>query len=258
MRTKTVAGSALVAVAALIAASYIGIPGLEGLGMWAVASVLVAVFAIGYPRLLGLPVATAHTVVIALAGLAAVALASVTAMPAPMAWLPACGAAGVVLVFLTQLLRGPGAELRLQATAAGACGVLVAVLGAGWVGADRLAPNASNSSMMLLSGASIAAAILACTIPWPDRITAPLALLLAVLVGGVASALVRDVAVLPASVVGAVAGAVVVCFRLMRTSSPPRGGQAPRIPTIAAMAIGAAPVVASGGLVYFVERLLLS
>jgi hypothetical protein len=251
VRTKTIVGTALGAIAVVVGASYAGSPGQANLFIWAAVCLLVLVFAAGWPRLLGLPAPGALSGVIGAAGLAAASLAAFWPMPQPMFWFPACAALGLVLVFFTQLLRGTGERLRLESTLAGAAGVLVSVLASGWVAADRLAPNAANSSMMLVSGASLAASILVCAIRWPDRIVFPLGLLMAALVAGMAGIAAADVAVLPAVVAGAVSGAVVVGFRALLVA-----GGGPR-DTWGALAVGAAPVAAVGTMLYYVGRLLL-
>ena len=293
MRTKTFAAASLVAVAALVASSYIGPDPAGSWAIWAVACVCILVFAWGYPRLVGMPAPLPVSTVIALAGIGSATAATVAPMPSPLQWMGAFGAVGVILVFVTQLVRGTGQRQRLESTLGGCAGVLVAVFGSGWVAADRLTPNATNGSMMLLSGLSIASAVLVSAIPWPERLTAPLGLLAAVLVGGVASVLVADVPVVPAVVVGAVVGSVVVCFHVLVVSEAqvlragsfsavapgvpgaPAGaadeaagtpGSSPEGATVApsgvlgiwgAIAVGVASVIASGALVYYVERLLL-
>lgn len=281
VRTKTFAASSLLAVAALIASSYAG-PGAGGWPMWAALCVCIVVFAGGFPRLIGLPAPLPLGIVIALAGIGSATTAAVAPMPVPLQWMGAFCAVGVVLVFLTQLLRGTGESQRLESTLGGCVGVLIAVFGSGWVGADRLAPNAADGSMMLLSGLSLAAAVLVSSLRWPTRITAPLGLVAAILVGGIASAVSADVTVVPGIVVGAVVGVVVVCLRVMLVSeaSALRGSAitaaAPGVPGTptdhpvveaapgnpvldpwGAIAGGVAAVIASGALVYYTERLLL-
>ena len=293
MRTETFAAASLVAVAALVASSYIGPDRAGSWAIWAVVCACILVFAWGYPRLVGMPAPLPVSTVIALAGIGAATAATVAPMPSPLQWMGAFGAVGVILVFVTQLVRGTGQRQRLESTLGGCAGVLVVVFGSGWVAADRLTPNATNGSMMLLSGLSIASAVLVSAIPWPERLTAPLGLLAAILVGGVASVLVADVPVFPAVVVGAVVGSVVVCFHVLVVSEAqvlragsfsavapgvpgaPAGaadeaagtpGSSPEGATVApsgvlgiwgAIAVGVASVIASGALVYYVERLLL-
>lgn len=280
MRTKTFAAASLLAVAALVGSSYIGPAHAGSWAIWALVCACILVFAWGYPRLVGLPAPLPLGAVIALVGIGAATAAAVAPMPAPLQWMGSFGAAGVILVFLTQLLRGTGQRQRLESTLGGCAGVLVVVFGSGWVGADRLVPNATDGSMMLISGLSIAAAVLVSAIPWPDRLTAPLGLLAAILVGGVASVVVPDVPVMAAVVAGAVAGAVVVCFHVLLVSeaSVLRGGASPTTATVnasgahtgeprpagagvldlwGAIAVGVASVIASGALLYYVERLLL-
>ncbi|MGJ9404655.1 hypothetical protein [Arthrobacter sp. KK5.5] len=250
MRTKTAAGSALAATAAVVAASYAD-AGASNALVWAVVTVLVLLFAIGWPRMMDLPAASSASVLVALAGWAAATVASASSMPEPMKWMAACAAVGVIAVFVAQLMRGTGERQRLESTVTGAGGIVVAVFGSGWVAVDRLAPNASNSSMMVVSGLSIAAAVLAGTIRWPDRVTAPLGLLVAALVGGVGSVIGTDIPIFAGVAVGAVVGAVVVGCRVLMVAE--RGARG----TLAAIAAGVAPVLAAGALAYYVERLLL-
>lgn len=283
VRTKTFAAASLLAVAALVASSYAG-PAAGSWAMWAVLCACVVVFAGGFPRLIGLPAPVPLGIVIALAGIGSATTAVVVPMPSPLQWMGSFCAVGVILVFLTQLLRGTGERQRLESTLGGCVGVLIVVFGSGWVGADRLAANAADGSMMLLSGLSLAAAVLVSSINWPERVTGPLAMLAAVLVGGISSALSTDVSVVPGIVVGAVVGAVVVCLHVMLVSeaSMLRGraitAAAPGVPGAptdhpgdqaapapgnavldpwGAVAGGIAAVIASGALVYYTERLLL-
>ena len=117
--------------------------------------------------------------------------------------------------------------------------------------AERLAANSANSGMMLITGVSMLVAIGVCVLPWPDRLVAPLGVVLATLAAPLGAALSSSISLLPAAVVGALGGTVIVCFRrLVLADGGPR-----KIPAI--LAIGSAPIMASGALVYFLEKLLL-
>ena len=251
MRTKTVAGSALAAVALIVAASYAG-PGAAGtIAVWVVVSALSLLFAVGWPRLFGLPAAAPIAAVLGAAGLAAAAGAALAPMPQPLFWMAPAAALGVIIAFLVQLLRGTGEKLRLESMLSSATGALVVASGSGWIAIDRIASNAADSSLMVAAGASMAAAILVCTIRWPDRLVGPLAFGVAILVAGLAALAFGDAPLLPALAVGAVTGAVIGGVRsLVVSSGGPRG-------TLAAVATGLCAVLGSGTLAYFLERLLL-
>ncbi|GER21558.1 hypothetical protein NCCP1664_00550 [Zafaria cholistanensis] len=251
MRTKTVAGSALAAVALIVAASQVGPAAAAPVAVWALVSALSLLFAAGWPRLFGLPAATQIAAVLGAAGLAAAAGAALAPMPQPLFWMAPAAAVGLILAFLVQLLRGTGEKLRLESMLSSATGALVVASGSGWIALDRIAGTAAESSLMVAAGASMAAAILVCTIRWPDRIVGPLAVVVAVLVGGLATLAFGTAPLLPALAVGAVSGAVIAGVRsLVVSSGGPRG-------TLAAIATGLCAVLGSGTLAYFLERLLL-
>jgi len=246
VRTKTVAGSALAAVALIVGASYAGTT-----AVWVAVSALSLLFALGWPRLFGLPAAAPIAAVLGAAGLAAAAGAALVPMPQPLSWMAPAAAVGLILAFLVQLLRGTGEKLRLESMLSSATGALVAASGSGWIAIDRIGSNAADSSLMLAAGASMAAAILVCTIRWPDRIVGPLAFVVAILVAGLAALAFGDAPLLPALAVGAVTGAVIGAVRaLVVSSGGPRG-------TLAAIATGLCAVLGSGTLAYFLERLFL-
>jgi hypothetical protein len=87
---------------------------------------------------------------------------------------------------------------------------------------------------------------------WPDRVLAPLAIVLSALAGPLAALLVSDVRILPAAVLGALVAAVIASFRRLRTLTGPMRG------VTGALAAAAAPVLSLGALVYFIEKLLLA
>ena len=169
----------------------------------------------------------------------------------PLLWMAVVIALGVMAVFLIQLIRGTGQPHRLESTFGASAGLVLTSLGAGWVAAERLSANTANTGMMLVTGISMLVAIAACLLPWPDRIVAPLGVVLATLAGTLAAPLFSNVPMFPAAVVGAVVGIILVCFRRLILAD---GGPS-RLPAM--LAAGAAPVMSAGSLVYFLERMLL-
>ncbi|MNI61545.1 hypothetical protein D3C73_1168240 [compost metagenome] len=151
-------------------------------------------------------------------------------------------------VFVVQLIRGTGQAQRLESTLGCSAGVLLNCLGAGWIASARFN---GVKEMVLVAGLSAAAALLVGIIRWPDRIVAPLGVVMAGLMGPLAGLVFSDIAVLPAALVGVVMGSVLVCFRRMTTLR--RG----RLNIPAAIGMGVAPVWAVGALAYFIDKLLI-
>jgi hypothetical protein len=246
VRTWIVAVIAAALLCAVVGASY-----WSPAAIVAVACAGVLMVGLGWPQLLGVPARKTLSTVISLAGIAAVLLASVAPSGMALSWTVVVVALGVMAVFMVQLVRGTGQPHRLESTFGASTGLVLAVLGAGWVAAERLSANSADTGMMLITGISMLMAIAVCVLPWPDRIVAPLGVLLAVLAGTLGASISSSVPLLPAALVGAVAGTVIACFRrLILAEGGPR-----QVP--AALAIGAAPIMASGGLVYFLEKMFL-
>jgi len=237
---------AALAVAGIVAASYLS------LGVLVAAVCLVTlVVGIGWPHLLGVPARKTLAAVITLSGLAAVAAAALAPAASLLMWLPMAAALGVAAVFVVQLLRGTGQSHRLESTLGASTGVLLAAMGSGWVAADRLAANASNSGMMLVTGLGMLTALAVCEIPWPDRIVAPVAVVLAGLAGVLAALLFAPLPPRAAGAGCAGAAAVLASFRRLVVA----GDGPDNWP--AALSVGAAPVLGIGALVYFIDKLLL-
>ncbi|WP_026820504.1 hypothetical protein [Arthrobacter castelli] len=246
MKSVSVAAAAAVSLCAIAATAYLSLP--------AVVVVLILaslVTGFGWPHLLDVPAKKTMGAVIAGAGIASVLTAAMLDGPRMLLWFAPIAAVGTGLIFMVQLLRGTGQSLRLESTIGGAAGILLATMAGGWAAAERLATNASDSSMMLLTGTSLFFALAAALLPWPDRIVAPLAVVLAALTGTMGALLFTNIAPLAAAIVGAVCGAVIASFRRLVVAG--RGpGSLP-----GALAIGTAPIAAVGTIVYFLEKLLL-
>lgn len=238
---------AAVALAAIVGASYLSLQATA-----VVVVVLVLASAIGWPYVLGVPARKSQSAAIALSALAACAAAYVSPSGAALTWLPVAVALGLGAVFLIQLLRGTGQSLRLESTLGTSSGVLLTALGAGWIAAENLSVNAGTSGVTLVTGISVLAALLVALLPWPDRMVAPIGVVLAALTGPLCALVFTDVREVPAAVIGAVCGAVIMAGRRLVISR-----ETPLSPA-ALVAVGTAPILGLGSLVYFLERLLLS
>jgi hypothetical protein len=215
----------------------------------AVGIVLSLVFGFGWPHYLRIPARKTLGTVISLTGAGACLAAGLSRGPDYLIGVPILLALGVGAVFLVQLVRGTGQSHRLESTLGAAGGVVLAALGPGWIAAQRFS---GSSSLVLITGVSAAVALGVGLIRWPDRVIAPLGIVLAALAGPLAALLFSDIHIVPAAICGAAVAAVLVSFRRLGTL----GGE-PRN-TAGGMAMGIAPVAALGTLVYFIDKLLIS
>jgi hypothetical protein len=239
----------------------IGVIGLAGLAtiiasvfrtpdvLLAVAVVVALTVGVGWPHYLGIPAKKTLAAVIGLPGAGSAVAAAVVPAPGYLDWTPGFIALGVSAVFVVQLIRGTGQAQRLESILGCCVGVLLSCLGAGWIAGARFN---GVKEMLLVAGVSAAVALLAGLIRWPDRIIAPLGIVLAGLAGPLAGLVFSDIAVLPAAVFGVVVGAVLVSFRRLVTLR----GTPLNFP--AALGMGLAPVLAVGSLAYFIDKLLIS
>jgi hypothetical protein len=203
---------------------------------------------IGWPHFLGIPAKKTLAAIIGLPGAGSAVAATYVPAPGFLDWTPAFIAAGVMAVFLMQLMRGTGQAQRLESTLGSSAGVLLSCLGAGWIAASRFN---GVKEMLLVAGISAAFALLAGLIRWPDRIVAPLGIVLAGLTAPLAGLIFSNIAVIPAAVGGVVVGAVLVSLRRLVILR----GDAINSP--AAIGMGLAPVAAVGSLAYFIDKLLI-
>lgn len=245
MRIWSVAIAAAVAVCSVVAASYVSFGAVV-----VVTAVLILMCAAGWPYVLGVPARKSQSTIIGLSALGATAAVLTVTDTDFMRWMPIATALGLGGVFLIQLFRGTGQSHRLESTLGAGVGVFLACLGSGWVAADRLAVNAGNTGMMLVTGISVLIALVVSLLPWPDRIIAPLGTVLAATAGPLGAILFTDVSGLAAGIIGAVSGAVVVCARRLYLARDKPVNMA------AALSIGVAPILVIGSLVYFLGKLL--
>ncbi|WP_445153663.1 permease [Arthrobacter sp. Hor0625] len=243
MRSRSVGVVGLAGLAAIVAGTYAA-PG----ALLAVAAVTAACVGIGWPHFLGIPAKKTLAVLIGLPGIGSAVAASYLPPPGFLDWTPAFVAAGVMAVFVMQLIRGTGQAQRLESTLGSCAGVLLSCLGAGWIASARF--NGVRE-MLLIAAISAAIALLAGLIRWPDRVVAPLGIVLAGLAGPLAGLVLSDIAVLPAALVGVVVAAVLVSFRRLVIIR----GASLNLPAVLGM--GLAPVSAVGSLAYFIDKLLI-
>ena len=244
MRLKVLATGTIV-LALVIGASYL--PGAAGWPVLAVVLLLLGAFAFGWPRLLKLPAPNPVGLVIFLVSAAAALLAFVGEPIPGLMWVAPCVGIGTILMFLTQLFRGTDARQRLESVAVGTAGMVVASLGAGWV---ALGTDPEWRVLMLISSLSILGAAIPGVLRLPDRIVFPLGFVLAVLIGGAASMLDIGVNVLPAMLLGAACGLVVVgCRAMLVTSGGPRTNAQ-------VLAAAGAPLLVCGSVVWYAQLLM--
>ena len=247
MKLWSLAVPAALAIIGIVGASYLSVPVVA-----VFCGLAAALTGICWPHLIGVPARKTQGAVLALVGAGAVAGAYFAPAAAMLAWLPAAVAVGVGAVFLIQLLRGTGQAHRLESIVGIMSGVLVTALASGWVAADRLAGTAGNPALLTVTGSAALAAVAVSLIPVPDRMAAPLGVVAGALTAALAALVVSGVAWPVAAFSGLVVAAVVMAFRRLVLS---RDGQ-----TNAAgqLALGLAPVLVLGSVVYFLGSLLLS
>ncbi|MCQ9164564.1 MULTISPECIES: permease [unclassified Arthrobacter] len=234
----------IVALAAIVAGHSLGLGWTVG-----VAVVLSVGFGYGWPQYLGIPAKKTLGAVIALSGAGAALAGGLTRDANFLVWTPVFIAFGFGAVMVVQLLRGAGQEHRLESTLGAGAGVLIAGFAAGWVSSYRFL---GEPGMTVVAATGAGVALVIGMLPWPDRVLAPLAIVLAALAGPLAALLVSELRIVPAAVIGALVAAVIASFHRLRTLSGP-------VPNVAGgLAAAAAPVLALGALVYFMEKLLLT
>lgn len=226
----------------------LGVAALAGVPALAAALLLATVaLASGWATLLNLPTPRGSTAVIALGGAVAVTVAALTDDPPYLRWLPGVLAVTLLVEFGHQLLRRD-MRPRLVESVTGVVAALVVVgFGAGWLGALH---DDGPTGVVLVGAAAAAAATTALGLPWPQRVTGPAAVAGGLAIGALAGALLPDERALPAALAGAVVGVVAATLDRLLAHLPTS------VRPTASVAMGVAPVVASGMVVYTLGRLL--
>ncbi|PYI67302.1 permease [Arthrobacter livingstonensis] len=235
---------AIIALAVIVAGHVFGLGYIVG-----VMVVLSAAFGFGWPHYLGIPAKKTLGTVIALTGAGAAVTSGMTADANFLVWTPIFIAVGFGAVMVVQLIRGTGQSHRLESTLGAGAGVAIAGFAAGWVASYRFL---GEPGMTLITAISAAVALAIGMLPWPDRVSAPLAIVLSALAGPLAALLFSDVRIFPAAVLGALVAAVIASFHRLRTLT----GPVPNVP--GGFAAAAAPLLSLGALVYFIDKLLLT
>jgi hypothetical protein len=228
---------------------------LVALGAWAGTPVLVAALvlvvvavATGWPGLLSLPTQRGSTTIIALCGSVAVVVVAYTEGEPLLRWLPVVLALSVIVAFWHQLLRRDMRPRLVESVTGVISGVVAVELAAGWAGALK-APG--DVPLVLVGAAAVAAAAAATGLPWPMRVTSPLALAAGTAFAALAGRLLSELHAVPAALVGAAAALLVVALDRLLSRLPTATGRQTGI------AIGAAAVACTGTVVYLVSRVVI-
>lgn len=251
VKTVTTASTAIVSLAAIVLFSYVGFAGAGPILVAAVCAIIVIAFALTWPKISELPAAKSMGIVTLVAGLGAVVAALFSPAEQAMQYYAVFAVVGLALTFLVQLLRGTGAAQRLYSVTAGAAASFIAASASGWVAVDRISSNVANSPMTLLVGIGVVAAVLISCIRWPDRVVAPLAIVIAALLAGMLAIVFGTVSAWQAILFSGLAAAITVsCRAVLVAEGGPKSASA-------AVAYGLTPIMISGALVYFAERLVI-
>ncbi|RAN77596.1 permease [Bacillus sp. SRB_336] len=244
MKSSLAGLAGIIALAAIVAGHYFGLGYIVG-----VAVALAAAFGFGWPHYLGIPAKKTLGTVIALTGAAAALTSGLTADANFLVWTPIFIALGFGAVMVVQLIRGTGQAHRLESTLGAGAGVLIAGFAGGWVASYRFL---GEPGMTLVTAISAAVALAVGMLSWPDRVLAPLAIVLAALAGPLAALLFSELRILPAAVLGALVAAVIASFRRLGTLTGP-------VRTVpGGISAAVAPVLSLGAMVYFIDKLLLT
>ena len=235
------------AAVALVLAGLVALAATAGVNVLAAALVvIVVVVASGWPGLLALPTQRGSTTIISLCGAVAVAVVALTRGEPLARWLPVVLALSVIVAFWHQLLRRDMRPRLVESVTGVIAGVVVVELAAGWVAALR---SPAGLDAVLVGAAAVAAAAAATALPWPQRLTGPMALVagaaFAALAGTFLPLLATD-----AALVGVAVAVVVAAFDRLLTHLPTATSRQ------AGTAIGAASVASAGIVVYLVSRVV--
>jgi hypothetical protein len=238
------------------AAISVGVSGLFIVAAYAGEAFLVAAVALavagvaaGWGRLLALPSPRGSNAVVAASGAAALALAGLPDGDAgPLAPLAGVLALSVLLAFAHELLRRDGRPRLVESVSGTFTGQAIVVFGTGWL---FLPLTADRAGAVAVAGGAAIVARLATELPWPLRITGPLAVLL----GASFGALLEVLALASAAGDGAVLGA---CVAVLLVALDRLLGHQPAATAGASLvAAECAPVLATGTAAYAVARVVL-
>lgn len=184
--------------------------------MGVVAAILQLIFAFAWPRMVRSDAPWPISIIIALCSLAATAATIFMPGTSVMSHGVEVIAVGVLLVFISQVLRGAEAEGRLAGVVSGVTGMVLGVLGSAWAASAQASYGFGLTVVTVIS--LLGAGAIAVT-RLPNRITMVLAPVIAVALGAAASALPVDITWYQGAVMGLVAGLLVGSLRALALAS---------------------------------------
>ncbi len=236
----------LTAVVALLAGlgAYAG-PGLA----LAAALVLVVLLAWGWPPLLDLPSPRGTTSVLVAAGAGSAVAVWRTGAEPRLEWLALALAGGVIAEFVHQLLRRDGRPRLVESVSGTVAGIVV--LGSA---ASVLALPGSQVGAVgvVLWAAPVVAGAVVQLLPFPNRLTMAVGVLVGLLLGSLAGGMLAGATPLAGLVCGGLTAAVALMVHRLLVVLPAAG----RAPGWLALAV--APLATSGLVGYVALRLLVS
>lgn len=149
MRYARIIGAAVLSLILALVASVLGghLPLLVSVAM----AVMIGV---GWPAATGIKARRRHNVIIAAAGVIACSL--INFVPdQELIWLPAVVGVAFMAVFVAELVRGEGAEGRLESTLASVTGVLAAVSASGWIGLSHVEETYGLGTWVTVAGVGL-------------------------------------------------------------------------------------------------------
>lgn len=117
------------------------------------------VIGFGWPAATGITARHRHNVIMSVAGVVAALLVHV--LPGQqLVWLPAVVGVALMTVFAAELVRGEGAEHRLESAIASTAGVLATVSSSGWIAlAGDYRATGSDPAQLVVVGAVVTALV---------------------------------------------------------------------------------------------------
>lgn len=233
----TAAASAAIAVAAFFGQTPLII----------VVAVLGVIFAVGWSTLMGLPASGGSTLVVSLTTVGALATVAFTPSDPWLRYLPVVLAFGVLLAFINEMLRHIPRTRLIESLFGTTTGVIVAVCGAGWLGAFQ---NNHGLEVVVISASALAAASVAGAVRGPKWMIIALTLVLGTGTGLVAGHYLEPTTLLAGLYQGVLAGIIIAAIHAL----------VDRMPELQNRRAGASlvvlPILALGILVYVSGRLV--
>jgi len=184
--------------------------------MGLVTAILQLIFAFTWPRMVRSDTPWPISIIIAICSLAATSATLFMPGSSVMSHGVEVIAVGVLLVFISQVLRGAEAEGRLAGVVSGVTGMVLGVLGSAWSASAEVSYG-FGIAVVTVSALLGAGAIVVTRLP--NRITMILAPLVAVALGAAASALPVDILWYQGAAMGLIAGLLVGSLRALALAS---------------------------------------